>query len=905
MDDVLRVFVVSENPRDEPHSPEYWREEQKKRIWPVGHIDFTPLVEARTQAAKALKKMRDAPKFQARMRKEQLGRHPAFPYTPGDSVHWQARSLAGGRAALDAAEKQLLAKREEASHLVDFAPMLESVSRARAGLDAQEKNLDAQLLLLEKELTKLPPEATRNIHATLADLKPAVAESVTAPEGAPLDAKSQNTLTLLDNLRVDGSPGPAAPATGREACFDLLAAARRRMSREPALLRRLETMGFETRTLDDNFLGCNPDACSDAIPAGICVPRFEDAKLVALRVYPLVWPAAEPVAADSAAIDPAGADIRGLGADAGAIILIPGSDPAPLSLPASLPDGAVCVAPEDLSALFAEQEAGDFCHIVAATDPAALAGMTDLPLLSPEVPVEKDGLPLVVILPPGGEGQRRFAPWRAACPAAVPLYLPEGCPHVLALAERGHRLRRLLLDCLPPDLAKKHDFDFPLPDKGPPEPFTLNVSAPTREEIEKRAAHLLGEVYDPKKAADLRNMEEGEPGSQMLVAETLKKRLADEKAAALAAALPEEREKLLVGVAGAEKNLDERLQQLEALRKLSRGEVEALLADGRGLEGRNLQGLDLSGLDFSGACLKRALCGKTNFSGCRMDGADFTTALADEADFSGASLRGAAFKQIMLHKAVLRGTDLSEAAIEGAGFSECDATGAVFDRAKITLANFAKAVLDKARFDAASLSLCLFSEIRAQATDFSRCRAFKCVFRKAVLAGALFRESALNECLFHGAAAAGLSFAGADLRKFYADGETDLFGADFSGADLREASLRLSRLNGADFYQANLENALIAQSDLTDAHLDGLRAAGCRFVKCDLNRADVSGADLHHASLRKCRLTGADVSGASLYGADIRKVVVDGGTRFEGANFKRTMLEGKEEALRDAARGNS
>jgi uncharacterized protein YjbI with pentapeptide repeats len=896
MDDVLRVFVISENPRNEAHSLEYWREEEKKRIWPVGDFDFPSMHKAREQMAKAMKKARDMPKSQARMKKEELGRNPTFPFTPGDSVHWQAKSLAGGRVALAAAEKQVLDKREAASHLVNFAPMLESLSKARAGLDAQEKILDETLLLLEKECAKLPPEITRDIHASFADLKYAVAESVTGIEGAPLDVKSLNTLAVLDNLSMDGGLRPAAPATGREACFELLAAARRRLSREPGLLRRLEKMGIEARTLEDNLLGYSPDACSDSIPAGLYVPRFEDAKLVALRGYPV-----------PGASDPDGAWIRWRGADAGEIVLIPGSDPSPLSLPASLPGGAVCVAPEDLSALFAEQEAGDFCHIVATADPAALAGIADPPpLASPAlagVSAQDGGLPLAVILPPGQKGKSLFASWRAAWPAAVPLYLPDGCPHVLALAERGHSLRRLLLDCLPPDLAKRHDFEFPLPDKGPPEPFALNVSVPTREEIEQRAATLLGEVHDPGKAAALRDVEEDEPTSQMLVAEALKKRLADTKACALAAAKPDE--KLLTEVAETERNLDERLRQLAALRKLSRGEVEALLAEGSSLEGRNLQGLDLSGLNFSGVSLKRVLCGKTSFSGCRMDGADFTAALVGEADFSGASLRGAVFKQVVLNKVVLRGADLSEAAIEGAGFSECDAAGAVFDRTKIELSSFARAVLDKASFVAASLSLCLFSEFKARATDFCRCRAFKCLFRKADLKDALFRESALNECLFQGAAAAGLSFAGADLRKFYADGETDLSGADFSGADLRECSLRLTRLTGADFYQANLEKAVIAQSDLSDARLDGLRGASCRFLKCDLNRADLAGANLFQGSLRKCRLTGADLSGAGLYAADLRHLVIDGDTRFTGANCKRTLLDGKEEALRDAARRDS
>jgi uncharacterized protein YjbI with pentapeptide repeats len=887
MDDVLRVLVVSENPQDEPHSLEYWREEQKKRSSLIGDIDFKPIFEAQAQAAKSAKKIRDLPKFLVKSKKEQRGLNPVFPYTPGDDVYQRIKKLAVSKAAVEAAERRLSAQREQFSHLADFTSSIESLSTMRASLEEPEKTLDAMLLQIEKELKKLPSEVTRNI-TSLEDLKSAVSKSVTAPEGAPLDAASLKTLAFLDNLHTDGSVGPPAGAGGREACFDLLAAAGRRLSREPALLHRLGKMGFDDGTPDDILPGYSPDACFDNVPAGLYVPRFEDDKLVALRIYPMDG-------------DPARAEIRGLGADAGALVLIPGSDTSPLSLPASYPGGAVCIAPEDLSALFAEQEVGDFCHIVAAADPATLAGTAGLPPLLSDVPAEEGGLPLVVILPPDGEG--RFAPWSAAYPAAVPLYLPEGCLHVLALAERGHRLRRLLLNCLPPHSAAMYDFDFPIPDNDPPDTFTFNVPVPTREEIEKRAAELLGEVYEPEEeaAAALLNTEQDEAAYQAAVVEMLQSRMADKKAEALAAVQPEEKEKLLAEIGG----LDEQAKQLEAMRKLTRGEVEAMLADGCSLEGRNLQGLDLAGLDFSGVSLKQALCGETDFSGCRMEGADFTSALVNGANFSGASLRGAVLKLITLQKAVLRGTDLSETRIELANFDECDAAGAVFDRAEIQLANFSKAVLDKARFEATSLSLCNFNEIQAHETDFRRCRAFKCVFMKSDLAGALFQESTLNECLFQGVSASGLSFAGSDLRKFYSDMDTDLSGADFTEADLREASLRLTRLPGAEFYGSNPENAQFIQCDLSHARLDGLRGTGCRFIKCDMTGADISGTDLYGGALRKCRLDGADLTGANLFAANLRGLVIDPDTRFDGATLKRTLPDGKEEELLRQQHGKS
>jgi uncharacterized protein YjbI with pentapeptide repeats len=55
--------------------------------------------------------------------------------------------------------------------------------------------------------------------------------------------------------------------------------------------------------------------------------------------------------------------------------------------------------------------------------------------------------------------------------------------------------------------------------------------------------------------------------------------------------------------------------------------------------------------------------------------------------------------------------------------------------------------------------------------------------------------------------------------------------------------------------------------------------------------------------LRKCRLTGASLAGAGLFAANLRNMVI-GNTGFEGANLKRTALEGKEEELRREAQSH-
>lgn len=56
-------------------------------------------------------------------------------------------------------------------------------------------------------------------------------------------------------------------------------------------------------------------------------------------------------------------------------------------------------------------------------------------------------------------------------------------------------------------------------------------------------------------------------------------------------------------------------------------------------------------------------------------------------------------------------------------------------------------------------------------------------------------------------------------------------------------------------------------------------------------------ADLFMASLRKTRLVQADMRGANCYAVDFFKAVF-GETRMEGANLKRSLIDGHEEAMR-------
>lgn len=95
--------------------------------------------------------------------------------------------------------------------------------------------------------------------------------------------------------------------------------------------------------------------------------------------------------------------------------------------------------------------------------------------------------------------------------------------------------------------------------------------------------------------------------------------------------------------------------------KLSREQVEQMVADNKDLTGIKLNHLDLSGANLKGANLAGA-----KLRGVNLEGADLEDAFLPEADLRGANLRGVNLKGAELWKADLRDADLSDADLEGA-----------------------------------------------------------------------------------------------------------------------------------------------------------------------------------------------------------------------------------------------
>ena len=95
-----------------------------------------------------------------------------------------------------------------------------------------------------------------------------------------------------------------------------------------------------TRLYDlDWGLAPKPGEESFTIPAGLVMPRFDGAKLVRLLVR------------------------TGGTTDAATDVLVPGSLDEPLFLEAASEQGVLALVPDELSAAYVEQEAGDFAHV--------------------------------------------------------------------------------------------------------------------------------------------------------------------------------------------------------------------------------------------------------------------------------------------------------------------------------------------------------------------------------------------------------------------------------------------------------------------------------------------------------------------------------------------------------------
>ena len=126
-------------------------------------------------------------------------------------------------------------------------------------------------------------------------------------------------------------------------------------------------------------------------------------------------------------------------------------------------------------------------------------------------------------------------------------------------------------------------------------------------------------------------------------------------------------------------------------------------------------------------------------------------------------------------------------------------------------------------------------------TDFQRSAGDAPSFRGATLSGVSFQNAVISNPDFRKADLKKVTISGADIR-----------GANFEGANMEEANL----------YRATLLDCAFPKTNLKNARLDAMKVS---------DRADFSKADLTNASIMDVDLTEADFSDAILTNANFTR----------------------------------
>ncbi|WP_437809969.1 DUF2169 domain-containing protein [Sorangium sp. So ce1078] len=326
-----------------------------------------------------------------------------------------------------------------------------------------------------------------------------------------------------------------------------------------------------------------------------------------------------------------------------------------------------------------------------------------------------------------------------------------------------------------------------------------------------------------------------------------------------------------------------------------RAEVEQAIAEGRPLAGRDLTGADLRGLRLSGVNLRSALLERAELTGCDLSGADLSGALLARAKLDGARFTGA----------TLAGTNLGEVEGEGTSFAGARLQKAVLYKARLSSASFSGADLRGADLMEASLRGADFGDAKAeevlffradlQDARFSRAKLGKATFFQCSCEGIDFSEAILESTGFLELVARRASFREARARNLRLVSTTALPSADFTGADLRMATLRGVDFTGANFEDARVEGADFGESNLRGARLLRLSGRGSRFMRADLTDADLSGANLMEALLQHAVLAGAKFEDANLFRATLMGAKGDQRTRFTGAYVTQALFTRRSE----------
>ncbi|RST52524.1 DUF2169 domain-containing protein [Variovorax sp. DXTD-1] len=315
-----------------------------------------------------------------------------------------------------------------------------------------------------------------------------------------------------------------------------------------------------------------------------------------------------------------------------------------------------------------------------------------------------------------------------------------------------------------------------------------------------------------------------------------------------------------------------------------RRRLEAAPADGRDFARMSMIGADLSGMDLRNANFAGAVLTDANLSGALLDGCDFSRAVLSRANLTQASLRHATLASANMAGATLAGTVLSHAQLTDANcqqvrFSGCNFEHAVFERTDLYEAEFRACDLRGSKWQQVNLFRMSFGDIAFDEATIEQVLWVECTLRRVSFAGAR-----LVRCAFASTdCSEAVSYARAELTTCSFTQGTSLAQAVFSGAMIKQSSLRGVDLARADLSEVRLDACDFSECGLQSARFDRVIGGESLFVRADFTGASLRHANLIDANLSKAVLSFADLSGANLFRTDVSQALIDGSTRLDGA----------------------
>jgi len=134
---------------------------------------------------------------------------------------------------------------------------------------------------------------------------------------------------------------------------------------------------------------------------------------------------------------------------------------------------------------------------------------------------------------------------------------------------------------------------------------------------------------------------------------------------------------------------------------------------------------------------------------------------------------------------------------------------------------------------------------------------------------------------------------GVDLTKWTALPGLICEGGDWTGAKLKDAYLKGSKLPKSNFTKANMDHVRLHESDLKDSNFQNAYCFRAVFKDSDLSRANFKEANLKRANfqntiLKDANLSNANLTYCNLIGADLRGVTTNDNTIFDYAVYDDT-----------------